>query len=374
MSKNNYFNLNTYDYHLDKHSIAQDFLVNRSDAKLLYHQVDRNLTLDTHFKRFADFFTPQDVLVFNKTRVRKSRLHGQKITGGKVEILLLKSLKKANLSSTTHAVESQWLALLKPAKYFLHLPQSILINPDLTITVLRRTEYQFEIIFQNPKKNKSLSHREVEIMLHQCGELPIPPYVKQPFKKTSRYQTIYGKNQKQASSIAASTAGLHFDNTILQQLKTKNVAFVDLELEIGLGTFAPIRCDNLKKHSMHSEYYTLSAENALKLNEAKKSQKRIIAVGTSSLRALEDNYRRHQSFQAVKKNSTSLFIHPPQKICSVDGLLTNFHLPKSTLFILICALASIDKAFALYEHAQKNHYRFFSLGDAMLIFISHPSR
>ena len=226
----------------------------------------------------------------------------------------------------------------------------------------RKENNFFTVLFFEGKKQ--LNYNESEKLFEKIGEIPLPPYVKEKEIEEEKYQTIYNKK---IGSAAAPTAGLHFNDEIYSKLKEKGIQFVFVDLQIGLGTFQPIKVEKLSQHKMHRESYSLSKDTVTILNDAKKNKKRIIAVGTTSLRAIEDNFSKNNEKFISGEYQTNLFLKPENPPKSIDGILTNFHLPKSTLFILICSIVGTEEAKKIYNIAVKENYRFFSFGDAMLI-------
>lgn len=338
--------LSDFDYDLPKELIAQTPLLKRDESKLLV--VDRNThTLtDKKFYDIIDIFKPGDVLVRNNSKVIPARLFGYKSdTKAHIELLLLKQLEG-----------NVWECLIKGAK---KVKEGSMLTFDenlLKATVkekfgegLCHIEFIYEGIFNE--------------ILDQLGTMPLPPYIKEKLNDQGRYQTVYAKVQ---GSAAAPTAGLHFTNDLLKKLKDKGVIILDVTLHVGLGTFRPVEVDNVLEHQMHEEYYVLDETTANQLNLAKKENRRIFSVGTTSLRTLETIYKKYGCFKADSGN-TNIFIYPGIKVESISGLITNFHLPKSTLVMLVSAIAGKEFIFEAYYHAIKNNYRFFSFGDAMII-------
>ncbi|MBQ9520882.1 MAG: tRNA preQ1(34) S-adenosylmethionine ribosyltransferase-isomerase QueA [Acholeplasmatales bacterium] len=333
-----------YDYYLPEELIAQTPLKERSESRLLVVDRKTNSYSDKKFSDIIDYLTPNDVLVLNDTKVIPARLIGHKEeTGALIEILLLKDLG-----------ENVWETLARPQRRV--KIGSIISFGDgrLKAKCLKLKDgglCEFELIY-----NGIL----VEI-LDSLGEMPLPPYIHEKLKDKNRYQTVYAKNP---GSAAAPTAGLHFTNELLEKIKAKGVELIYVTLHVGLGTFRPVEEDDLTNHKMHTEVYHISKEAADRLNEAKRLGKRIVSVGTTSTRTLESNY--NNGFRETVEE-TSIFIYPGYKFKAVDALITNFHLPKSTLIMLVSALAGKELIFKAYEHAVEEKYRFFSFGDAMFI-------
>jgi S-adenosylmethionine:tRNA ribosyltransferase-isomerase len=335
--------LTDFDYKLPKHLIAQRPVEPRDSSKLM---VLRNEKI--HHKTFRDlvgYLEKGDVLALNDSKVLPVRLYGRKETGGKVELLLIKRGEGA-----------KWESLIT-GKNIRENTKVILGEDRLEGIVKRRIEGgRFEIEF--------LSEENIEDIIQEIGKMPIPPYIKEPLVKPERYQTIYANKN---GSIAAPTAGLHFTESMLNELKTKGIEIVNITLHVGLGTFLPVKNHDIKKHKFEPEYFQAYAETARKINYAKKHGNKIFAVGTTTVRALESAC--NDSREIVETNGESnLFIYPGYEFkTNLDGLLTNFHLPKSTLLMLVSAYAGRDTIMKAYKVAIENSYRFYSFGDAMLI-------
>ena len=335
-----------YDYNLPEELIAQTPLKDRSGSRLMILDRKNKKFSDHHFKEIIDYLTPNDVLVLNDTKVIPARLIGEKEeTHASIEVLLLKDLG-----------DNVWECLTRPQKR-VH---------EGTIVSFGDGKLKAQCI---KKFDEGITHYKliydgilVEI-LDQLGEMPLPPYIHEKLKDKDRYQTVYAKNP---GSAAAPTAGLHFTKDYLEKIKNKGVEIIYVTLHVGLGTFRPVNEDDLTNHVMHSEYYEISENAANRLNAAKKAGKRIIAIGTTSTRTLESNYKEGVGFEAKCEN-TSIFIYPGYKFKAIDALITNFHLPKSTLIMLVSALAGREFILESYKHAVEEKYRFFSFGDAMFI-------
>lgn len=341
-------NLATYDYFLPKQQIAQFPLSKRSSSKLLFYCSKSQKHKHLIFSDIVDYFDKNDILVFNETKVRKARIFFQNKNNAKIEFLLLKSIDHYH-----------WECIGKPTTKMKVGENFFLENYSLKITNKKNNFFTVCFFYNNEK----LKFSQVEKFLKEYGEIPLPPYIKKEAQEKN-YQTVY--SQKTGSS-AAPTAGLHFDEEILSKLKRKGVQFVFIDLQIGLGTFQPIKVDNINNHEMHSENYFLSDKATQILNHAKKQKKKIIAIGTTSLRAIEDNFQKNNGTFFAGEYQTNIFIKPPESPKSINGILTNFHLPKSTLFILICSILGTEETKKIYKTAVENNYRFFSFGDAMLI-------
>jgi S-adenosylmethionine:tRNA ribosyltransferase-isomerase len=341
----NFFDLNSYNYELDEKYIRQTPIKNRSMCKLMVVDKDTKEIIHDKFKNIYSYLKAGDVLVLNDTKVIPGRIYGyKKDTNAKIELLLLNDLG-----------DGIWQCLAKPQKR-LKVNTKLYFSPDLEAEVLD--------IFEDGITNIKFIYEKVFInILEDIGLMPIPPYIHKKLLDNSSYQTVYAKN---LGSSAAPTAGLHFTNELLDELKSKKIKILYITLHVGLGTFRPVSENDILKHKMHSERYYISETVASELNEAKRKHKRIIAVGTTSLRALEDNYTKYNSFKSTDEE-TNIFIYPPYKIKSIDGLITNFHLPKSTLLMLVSAFGGYDLIRNAYESAKNNNYYFFSFGDAMFI-------
>ncbi len=339
-------NLEDYDFELPDNLIAQSPLKERSDSKLL---VLNPITGEIEDKKFCDiinFLNEDDVLVMNNTRVIPARLFGVKeITNASIEVLLLEEIKT-----------DIWEALVKPAKRIKVGDKIIFGNNDLIAECVE--------VKDDGIRNFKMIYKGIYLeILQRLGTMPLPPYIKEKLDDQERYQTVYSKVN---GSAAAPTAGLHFTKEILQQIKDKNIEILEVTLHVGLGTFRPVNIDNILEYKMHSEKYIMSQEVADKLNEAKKNNKRIVAVGTTSTRVLEANFKKFNEFRG-ERDSTEIFIYPGYEFMAVDALITNFHLPKSTLLMLISALVDRETILKTYEYAVSKQYRFFSFGDSMFI-------
>ena len=339
--------LEEFDFYLPDELIAQTPLLKRDTSKLL--SIDRNNNTYEHrvFSDIIEYFNPGDTLVLNNTRVMPARLYGQKKdTGAAIEVLLLKN-KEHNM----------WECLVKPAKR-ITVGSVVSFGDGIMeaecVKVLddgfRYFEFKYEGIFQE--------------RLDELGTMPLPPYIKERLTDKERYQTVYSK---EVGSSAAPTAGLHFTNELLEQIKSKGVNIVYLTLHVGLGTFRPVSVENIEDHDMHSEYYTLDEEAAKVINDTKKNGGKVFSVGTTSTRTLETIARDNDGKIVPASGWTNIFIYPGFEFKCVDGLITNFHLPKSSLIMLVSAFYNREKVLELYKIAVENKYRFFSFGDAMII-------
>lgn len=335
----------SYFYNLPEELIAQKPIEPRDNSRLLLFCRQTEEIQDKHFYDILDFLHKGDVLVVNNTRVLPARLFGYKDTGAKIEILLQK-----RIDLTT------WEVIARPFKR-LKEGTEIHFSENLSLTVLEKKEY-------GECKVKFNFTGAFEERLDEVGQVPLPPYIHEKLKDKERYQTVYSKVE---GSSAAPTAGLHFTNELLQKLQEKGVELIEVLLHVGLGTFRPVKEDDILNHNMHSEYIEMTQENADKINKAKAEGRRIIAVGTTSVRVLESVATEEGRVKAYK-GETSIFIYPSYKFKIVDALITNFHLPESTLIMLVSAFAGYDQTMKIYNHAVKEHYRFFSFGDAMFIY------
>ena len=336
-----------FDFHLPEELIAQTPLEKRDASRLLVVNHETGQMEDTHFDAIIDQLNPGDALVMNDTRVLPARLHGEKPeTGGHVELLLLKNTEG-----------DDWEVLAKPAKR-LKVGAAISFGDGrLTATVLEELEHGGRIV--------RFHYQGIFLeVLESLGEMPLPPYIHEKLKDRERYQTVYAKEN---GSAAAPTAGLHFTKELLAQIEAKGVKLVYLTLHVGLGTFRPVSVDNVDEHEMHSEFYTLSEEAADTLRQVKASGKRVIAVGTTSIRTLETIGSKFNGEIKADSGWTNIFIKPGYDWKIVDAFSTNFHLPKSTLVMLVSAFAGRELVLSAYQHAIDEKYRFFSFGDAMFI-------
>ncbi len=339
-------NIKDFDYKLPEELIAQTPLKNRSDSRLLILGKNTGHIKHEQFKNIINYLNKGDVLVLNDTKVIPARLIGSKEeTNATIELLLLKDLGS-----------NVWECLARPAKR-LHIGTIVsfgdgLLKAKVTSKLdegIVRVEFIYKGIF-------------LEI-LDKLGEMPLPPYIKEKLEEKDRYNTVYAKN---LGSAAAPTAGLHFTKELLKEIENKGVMICYVTLHVGLGTFRPVEVDNILEHHMHSEYYTMDKKTADILNTAKKENRRIIAVGTTSTRVLETVASKYNVFKECSGN-TDIFIYPGYEFKAINALITNFHLPKSTLVMLVSALAGKDNILNAYNEAIKEKYRFFSFGDSMFI-------
>ncbi len=338
--------VNLFDFHLPEEQIAQVPLLDRTSSKLMVLDRETGAIQHQHFHDIVDHFREGDTLVINDTKVLPARLFGVKEeTGGKIELLLLKQTS-----------DDVWETLAKPAKRV--KPGTILSFGD----GLLRAEC-VEALEDGGRILKFFYDGIFYEVLDQLGTMPLPPYIHEQLEDQDRYQTVYARER---GSAAAPTAGLHFTPELLEALKAKGVRIAPLTLHVGLGTFRPVSVDDVDSHKMHSEYYELPESSAALLRETRKQGGRIIAVGTTSTRTLETVVRDHGDFVEAT-GWTDIFIFPGQEVKGIDGLITNFHLPKSTLIMLVSALSTREHILHAYEEAVANGYRFFSFGDAMFL-------
>ncbi|SHF65979.1 tRNA preQ1(34) S-adenosylmethionine ribosyltransferase-isomerase QueA [Ornithinibacillus halophilus] len=339
-------NIEDFDFDLPEELIAQTPLKDRTSSRLLVLNRDKKQVEHRHFKDIKAYLKPGDCLVLNDTRVLPARLYGVKEdTGAKVEVLLLKQEEN-----------DTWEVLAKPAKKIKEGTVLLFGDGKLKATCIgtkehggRILDFAYEGIFYE--------------VLDELGEMPLPPYIKEQLPERERYQTVYAKEE---GSAAAPTAGLHFTTQLLEEIKEMGVTVTFITLHVGLGTFRPVSVDNIDEHEMHAEFYQMSEETAETINRVKESGGRVISVGTTSTRTLETIARDHGRMVA-SSGWTDIFIYPPYELKAIDGLITNFHLPKSTLIMLVSAFVDRETVLSAYEEAVKEKYRFFSFGDAMLI-------
>ena len=346
MNKNNLDLLSTksYFYDLPEELIAQTPAEPRDSSRLLVCHKDTHEIEHKTFSDIIDYLKPDDVLVVNNTRVLPARLYGKKETGATIEVLLLKRLDIKT-----------WECLAKPGKR-LKIGTKIVFSDELCGYVEKDTDFGGKII-------RFEFNGVFEDAISKVGVMPLPPYIKHQYKDPNRYQTIYNKI---SGSSAAPTAGLHFTEELIKKIKDKGVTVVEVLLHVGLGTFRPVDEDNILNHKMHSEYIELSKDSADIINSAKKDGRRIIAVGTTSIRVLESASDNDGILHPCQKE-TSIFIYPGYKFKVVDGIITNFHLPESTLIMLVSAFLGFDETMEMYNIAVREKYRFFSFGDATLL-------
>ena len=339
-------NIEDYNYNLPETLIAQTPLENRSESKLLVLDKKTGTYEDRHFKNILDYLNYGDTLVINDTKVIPARLIGAKEdTKAIIELLLLKDLG-----------DNVWECLAKPCKR-LHLGTIVSFGEG-------RLRAEIKEILGDGIVHAHMQYDGIFLeILESLGKMPLPPYIHEELKEQERYQTVYATN---LGSAAAPTAGLHFTNELLLEIEQKGVNIVHITLHVGLGTFRPVSETDITKHKMHTEVYSMSKEAALVLNKTRKEKHKIIAVGTTSVRTLETVMSKYGTFREVQ-GETNIFIYPGYEFKGVDAIITNFHLPKSTLIMLVSAFASREFILNAYKHAVDEKYRFFSFGDAMLI-------
>jgi S-adenosylmethionine:tRNA ribosyltransferase-isomerase len=334
-----------FNYELPEKLIAQHPYDKRDEARLMV--LDRKNQIIEHkiFKDVLDYLNPGDCLVINNTKVLPARLYGTKDTGAKVEFLLLKRIEK-----------DFWEVMVRPGNKLKPGTKVTFGDGILKAEILdvldggnRKVKFEYEGIFNE--------------ILDKIGLMPLPPYIKERLKENDKYQTVYAKYD---GSAAAPTAGLHFTKELLEQIKEKGVEIANVTLHVGIGTFRPVKVENVEEHNMHSEHYYIKKEDAEKINKAKQNGKKIIAVGTTSCRVLE-SVADENGLVKETEGDTSIFIYPGYKFKCIDNLITNFHLPESTLIMLVSSLAGKDFIMKAYNEAVQKEYLFFSFGDAMLI-------
>ncbi len=338
-------NIEDFNYDLPEALIAQTPIKNRCESKLLVMDKNNGNLEDKIFKDIINYFHKGDVLVLNDTKVLPARIFGYKDdTNAHIEILLLKNIEN-----------DVWECLARPAKR-LNIGTVIRFNDELSCTVLEkledgiiRVDFHYQGIF-------------IEI-IEKLGTMPLPPYIHESLEDQSRYQTVYAKY---LGSAAAPTAGLHFTKELLEEIVCKGVEVLYVTLHVGLGTFRPVMEEDITKHVMHKERFIMTKDVADKLNKAKKDGRKIYAVGTTSTRTLESIMQKYGEFKECDEE-TGIYIYPGYKFLAIDGLITNFHLPKSTLLMLVSAFSKREYILNAYKHAIEHHYRFFSFGDAMFI-------
>lgn len=334
-----------FDYYLPDELIAQHPAEERDLSRLMVLHRRNGRVEHRLFAHIVEYFNPGDVLVLNSTRVIPARLYGRKSTGAKVEVVLL-----------TRKSRDEWEALVRPGKKLQPGTEIIFGHGELIGHVVdyavgggRLIRFSYDGLFEE--------------VLNKIGEIPLPPYIHQELADKERYQTVYAKH---AGSAAAPTAGLHFTDRLLGKIEEKGVVLAYLLLHVGLGTFRPVKVSDLTQHRMHEEYFSISSDTAAKINAARAKGRRVIAVGTTTVRALESAADELGNVKAAS-GWTDIFIYPGYKFKTVDALITNFHLPRSTLLMLVSAFAGRERVLEAYREAVKLRYRFFSFGDAMLI-------
>ena len=335
-----------FNYNLPEELIAQVPLKNRDESRLMVLDRTKETIEDKNFKDILEYLKPGDCLVRNNTKVIPARLYGKKEdTGIDIEFLLLKRIQ-----------EDYWEVMVRPGRR---------LKPGTKVTFgdgILKAEI-LEVLEGGNRKVKFIYNGIFNEILDQIGLMPLPPYIKEKLKDKDRYQTVYAKHE---GSAAAPTAGLHFTEELLEKVKEKGVEIANVTLHVGIGTFRPVKVENIEEHDMHTEHYYIKKEDAEKINKAKQNGGRIIAVGTTSCRVLE-SIADEEGKVKEKEGDTNIFIYPGYKFKCVNSLITNFHLPESTLIMLVSALAGREYIMEAYKHAVDEKYRFFSFGDAMFI-------
>jgi S-adenosylmethionine--tRNA ribosyltransferase-isomerase len=338
--------LNEFDFDLPEELIAQTPLEKRDTSKLMIMHRDSGKVEHRQFFDIIEYLNPGDILVRNNTKVIPARLFGtKKDTDGHVEVLLLKELQN-----------DTWECLVGNARI-------VKLNTIISFGDDSLQAQCIEIKDEGIRVFKMIYTGIFYEILDTLGTMPLPPYIKEKLADQDRYQTVYAKVE---GSAAAPTAGLHFTNEVIKKIENKGITIVDVTLHVGLGTFRPVKVEDVTDHHMHSEFYMISEESAQILNKAKANNQRIISVGTTSTRVLESNMKKYGTFTATNEN-TDIFIYPGYTYEAIDGLITNFHLPKSTLLMLISAFSSKEYILNAYQEAIAHKYRFFSFGDSMFI-------
>ena len=334
-----------FDYNLPEELIAQVPIEKRDESRLMILNREKQTIEHKKFADIIDYLNPGDCLVRNNTKVIPARIYGKKETGANVEFLLLNNIEG-----------DIWETIVRPGNK-LHVGTKVIFGDGLLVATIleimpggtRKVKFEYTGIFNE--------------ILDQIGLMPLPPYIHEELKDKDRYQTVYAKYD---GSAAAPTAGLHFTQDLLKRIEEKEVKIANVTLHVGIGTFRPVKEDEVEKHEMHTEHFYIKKEDADKINETKKSGKRVIAVGTTSCRVLE-TIADEKGQVKEQEGDTKIFIYPGYKFKILDGLITNFHLPKSTLLMLVSALAGKDYILRAYNEAVEQKYRFFSFGDAMFI-------
>ena len=339
--------LEEFDYYLPEELIAQVPIKKRDESRLMVLNKENETIEDKVFKDIIDYLQPGDCLVRNNTKVIPARLYGKKDTGANVEFVLLNRIEN-----------DIWESIVRPGNKLKPGTEVIFGDGILKAKILdvmdggtRKVEFSYEGIFNE--------------ILDQIGLMPLPPYIHESLKEKSRYQTVYAKYE---GSAAAPTAGLHFTPELLKKIEEKGVKIANVTLHVGIGTFRPVKEENIEEHKMHTEHFYIKQEDVEKINETKKSGGRVIAVGTTSCRVLETIADEKTGLVAPIESDTGIYIYPGYKFKCIDGLITNFHLPKSTLLMLVSAFANREYILKAYKHAVDEKYRLFSFGDAMFLY------
>ena len=334
-----------FNYNLPEELIAQTPIEKRDESRLMVLDRENHTIEHKRFKDIIEFLKPGDVLVRNNTKVIPARLYGKKETGANVEFLLLNNIEG-----------DIWESIVRPGNK-LHVGTRVIFGDSLLEAEI------LDIMSGGTRKVKFYYDGIFNEILDKIGLMPLPPYIHEELKQKDRYQTVYAKYD---GSAAAPTAGLHFTEDLLKQLEEKGIIIANVTLHVGIGTFRPVKEETVEKHEMHSEHFYIKQEDAEKINNAKKNENRVIAVGTTSCRVLESIADENGMVKEVE-GDTKIFIYPGYKFKCLDGLITNFHLPQSTLLMLVSALAGKDCIMKAYQEAVREKYRFFSFGDAMVI-------
>ncbi len=335
-----------FNYELPEELIAQTPLEKRDESRLMVLNTKEQTIEHKIFKDILDYLKPGDVLVRNNTKVIPARIYGKKETGAKVEFLLLKNIEG-----------DIWESIVRPGNK-LHIGTKVIFGDgileaeilDIMPGGTRKVKFNYNGIFNE--------------ILDKIGMMPLPPYIHEELQQKDRYQTVYAKYE---GSAAAPTAGLHFTPDLLEKIKEKGIEIANVTLHVGIGTFRPVKEETVEAHEMHSEHFYIKQEDCDKINKAKQEGRRVIAVGTTSCRVLETISDEKTGMVEPQEGDTQIFIYPGYKFKCIDGLITNFHLPQSTLLMLVSALAGKEYVMKAYEEAVKEKYRFFSFGDAMFI-------
>ena len=333
-----------FDYYLPENLIAQKPVEPRNSSRLMTLFPKEERIEDSYFYELKKYLTPGDTLIFNDTRVIPARLIGKRSSGAKIEVFLLRRVDGVT-----------WETLVKPGKKA-RVGEEVIFSDKLSCVIRDNTDFGGRIV-------EFKFNGIFEEILDELGETPLPPYIHEKLEDSERYQTVYAKEK---GSAAAPTAGLHFTKEEMRELKDSGVNLGFLTLHVGLGTFRPVKAENIEEHKMHKEYYILPNDTAKLVTETKAKGKRVIAVGTTAMRTLESAATGVNAIEG-KSGATEIFIYPGYEFKIVDALITNFHLPKSTLLMLVSAFAGREFILKAYEHAVKEKYRFFSFGDAMFI-------
>ena len=334
-----------FNYDLPEELIAQHPYDKRDEARLMVLDRENKTIENKIFKDVIDYLNPGDCLVINNTKVIPARLYGKKETGANVEFLLLNRIEN-----------DTWEAMVRPGRKLLPGTKVIFGDGLLKATVQeildggnRKVEFEYDGIFNE--------------ILDEIGMMPLPPYIHESLEDKDKYQTVYAKYE---GSAAAPTAGLHFTPELLEKIKEKGIEIANVTLHVGIGTFRPVKEENIEDHDMHSEHYYIKKEDAEKINKSKRNGNKVVAVGTTSCRVLE-SIANNEGYVEETEGDTSIFIYPGYKFKCIDALITNFHLPESTLIMLVSALAGKDFILEAYNKAVSEKYKFFSFGDAMII-------